>query len=118
MSYLYVNDNGVTVGVEANRCVAKYPDGMVKYVPIESLEGIVIMGQSQLTTRCTEECLKRGINISYFSKGGRYFGRLQSTGHVKAERQRQQCSLYDTEFSVELAKRMISAKSKCSVKKI
>jgi len=49
MSYLYVNDNGVTVGV------AKYPDGMVKYVPIESLEGIVIMGQSQLTTRCTEE---------------------------------------------------------------
>ena len=112
MSYLYVNDNGVTVGVEANRCVAKYPDGMVKYVPIESLEGIVIMGQSQLTTRCTEECLKRGINISYFSKGGRYFGRLQSTGHVKAERQRQQCSLYDTEFSVELAKRMISAKLK------
>ena len=85
MSYLYVNDNGVTVGVEANRCVAKYPDGMVKYVPIESLEGIVIMGQSQLTTRCTEECLKRGINISYFSKGGRYF---------------------------ELAKRMISAKLK------
>ena len=67
MSYLYVNDNGVTVGVEANRCVAKYPDGMVKYVPIESLEGIVIMGQSQLTTRCTEECLKREINISYFS---------------------------------------------------
>lgn len=112
MSYLYVNDNGVTVGVEANRCVAKYPDGMVKYVPIESLEGIVIMGQSQLTTRCTEECLKRGINISYFSKGGRYFGRLQSTGHVKAERQRQQCALYDTEFSVELAKRMISAKLK------
>lgn len=55
MSYLYVNDNGVTVGVEANRCVAKYPDGMVKYVPTESLEGIVIMGQSQLTTRCTEE---------------------------------------------------------------
>ena len=92
--------------------MAKYPDGMVKYVPIESLEGIVIMGQSQLTTRCTEECLKRGINISYFSKGGRYFGRLQSTGHVKAERQRQQCALYDTEFSVELAKRMISAKLK------
>ena len=87
-------------------------NGMVKYVPIESLEGIVIMGQSQLTTRCTEECLKRGINISYFSKGGRYFGRLQSTGHVKAERQRQQCALYDTEFSVELAKRMISAKLK------
>lgn len=121
MSYLYVNDNGVTVGVEANRCVAKYPDGMVKYVPIESLEGIVIMGQSQLTTRCTEECLKRGINISYFSKGGRYFGRLQSTGHVKAERQRQQCSLYDTEFSVELAKKNDFGKikkSKCSVKKI
>ena len=50
--------------------MAKYPDGMVKYVPIESLEGIVIMGQSQLTTRCTEECLKRGIPVVYFQKVG------------------------------------------------
>lgn len=50
MSYLYVNEDGVTVGIEANRCVARYKDGMIKYIPIETVEGIVIMGKSQLTT--------------------------------------------------------------------
>lgn len=112
MSYLYVNEDGVTVGIEANRCVARYKDGMIKYIPIETVEGIVIMGKPQLTTNCMEECLKRGINVSFFSKGGRYFGRLHSTGHVKAQHQRQQCYLYDSDFAVELAKLVISAKLK------
>lgn len=73
MSYLYVNEDGVTVGIEANRCVARYKDGMIKYIPIETVEGIVIMGKSQLTTNCMEECLKRGINVSFFSKGWTIF---------------------------------------------
>ena len=88
MSYLYVNEDGVVVSIEGNRCIAKYKDGMIKYMPIEALEGIVIMGRSQLTTYCMEQCLERGINVSFFSKGGRYFGRLHSTGHVKTDRQR------------------------------
>lgn len=110
MCYLYVNENGVNVSVEGNQCIAKYPDGMKKFVPIESLESIIIMGHSQITTHCMEECIKRGINISYFSKSGRYFGKVQSTGHVKAHRQRMQCALYDTEFAVELARRIITSK--------
>lgn len=112
MSYLYVNDDGVVISIEDNRCIAKYKDGMIKYLPIESLEGIVIMGRSQMTTYCMEQCLERGINVAFFSKGGRYFGRLHSTGHVKAERQRKQSALYDTEFAVELSKKIISTKLK------
>ena len=65
-------------------------------LPIESLDGITIMGQSHMTTQCAEECMQRGIPVSYFSKGGKYFGRLISTGHVNVERQRKQCALYDT----------------------
>lgn len=63
-----------------------------------------------MTTQCIQECLKRGIPVSFMSKGGRYFGRLHSTGHINTERQRMQCALYDTDFSVELAKRIMSAK--------
>ena len=78
MSLLYVNENGATIGVEANKCVVQYRDGMKKMIPIESLEGITIMGQSHLTTKCAEECMCRGISVAYFSKGGKYFGRLMS----------------------------------------
>lgn len=79
-------------------------------IPIESLEGITLLGQSQVTTQCMEECMRRGIPLAYFSKGGTYFGRLQSTGHVNTKRQRKQSSLYDTEFALELGKRILSAK--------
>lgn len=43
-----------------------------------------------MTTQCAEECMSRGIPVSYFSKGGKYFGRLISTGHVNVSRQRKE----------------------------
>lgn len=112
MSLLYVNDSGATIGIEGNCCTVKQKDGSKRMLPIESLDGITIMGQSQMTTQCAEECMQRGIPVSYFSKGGKYFGRLISTGHVNVERQRKQCALYDTGFAVELAMKILSAKSK------
>lgn len=110
MSLLYINENGAVVACESNRVVVKYKNGMLKSVPIETLEGITILGAVQITTQCMEECLKRGISVSYFSKGGRYFGRAMSTGHIKAELQRKQAVLYDTEFAVEFSKKIIQAK--------
>lgn len=112
MSLLYVNENNATIGIDSNRCVIKYSDGMRKMVPIETLESITIMGHAQLTTQCVQECLQRGIPVAYFSKGGKYFGRLQSTGHINVERQRMQCQLYEDDFSLKLAKNVISGKLK------
>lgn len=112
MSLLYVNENNAQIGIEANRCCVKYSDGMKKMIPLEALESITIMGRAQMTTQCVQECLKRGIPVSYYSKGGSYFGRLQSTGHVNAKRQRLQCALYQSDFAVELSKRIIRAKLK------
>lgn len=44
MGLLYVNENGAQIGYEANKCVVNYKDGLKKLIPIESLEGITIMG--------------------------------------------------------------------------
>lgn len=110
MSYLYVNENGAVIGIEGSRCYVNYKNGLKQTIPIETLDGITILGQVQMTTQCTKECMSRGITVSYFSKGGHYFGRLVSTGHVNAARQRKQSILYDTDFSLQLAKRILSAK--------
>lgn len=112
MSLLFVNENNAVIGIEENRCVVKYSDGMRKMVPIETLESITIMGRAQMTTQCVQECLKHGIPVAYFSKGGTYFGRLQSTGHVNAERQRKQCVLYEAQFAADLARNIVRAKLK------
>lgn len=61
MGFLYVNENGATIGVEANQCTVNYKDGMKRLIPIESLDGITIMGRSQMTTQCAEECMSRGV---------------------------------------------------------
>lgn len=112
MSLLYINENGASVGIEGNQFVVKYRDGMRKLVPSETLEGIIVLCKAQLTTQCMTECLAKGIQVSFFSKGGVYFGRMMSTGHVKAELQRKQSALYDTSFALELSKEIINAKLK------
>lgn len=70
MSLLFVNENNAYIGIEANRFFVKYSDGMKKMIPAETLESITIMGHAQMTTQCVQECLKRGIPVFYYSKGG------------------------------------------------
>ena len=90
----------------------QYDESCCKKIPIETLDSVSIFSKAQMTTQCTEECLKRGIPVAYYSKLGRYFGRLESTGHIKVERQRMQAKLYDSEFAVELGKQILEAKIK------
>lgn len=90
MSILYVNEDSALIGLRENRCYVTYKDGMIQQIPIENLDSITVMGHAQVTSACMVECLKRGVPIAFFSKGGVYFGRVVSTGHTKAERQRMQ----------------------------
>ena len=112
MSFLYVTENGPSISVKANYIEIKLSENCTKKVPIETLESISIFGKANMTTPCMIECLKRGIPVSYYSKYGSYFGRLESTGHISAERQRKQAQLYNTDFSLQLGKRILSAKLK------
>ena len=110
MSILYINDYGVVVGMSDGRCKATLQEQCIASIPLEQLEGIAILGQAQLTTALTEYCLLNGIVVSYFSRGGTYFGKLESAAHVNVPRQRLQCRLYDTEFALELSRSLIVAK--------
>ena len=82
MSILYINDYGIVVGMSDGRCKATLQEQCIASIPLEQLEGIVILGQAQLTTALTEYCLLNGIAVSYFSRGGTYFGKLESAAHV------------------------------------
>ena len=72
MSYLYVCEQGATIGITENRFQVKYKDGMVKSIPAETLEVIEVFGKIQITTQCMTECLKRGVNILFYSTQGAY----------------------------------------------
>ncbi|GFI49950.1 CRISPR-associated endonuclease Cas1 [Lachnospiraceae bacterium] len=111
MSYLYVAEQGATIGITDNRFQVKYKDGMLKSIPAETLEVIEIFGKVQITTQCLEECLKRGVNIIFYSTYGAYYGRLISTAHVNVQRQRIQAEIWkDDQFKLIFSKRIIDAK--------
>lgn len=111
MSYLYVCEQGATIGITENRFQVKYKDGMVKSIPAETLEVIEVFGKVQITTQCMTECLKRGVNILFYSTKGAYFGRLISTNHVNGQRQRIQAKVTeDEQFRLNFSKRIINAK--------
>ena len=111
MSYLYVCEQGATIGINENRFQVKYKDGMLKSVPAETLEVIEVFGKVQVTTQCMTECLKRGVNILFYSTNGAYFGRLISTSHVNVQRQRKQADIWKNEsFKLAFSQKIIDAK--------
>lgn len=65
MSYLYVCEQGASIGVAENRFQVKYKDGMLRSIPAETLEVIEVFGNVQVTTQCLAECLKRGVISSF-----------------------------------------------------
>lgn len=111
MSILYVTEQGANISLDGGYFIAKNKSGLVRKIPRETLESIAIFSNAQMTTQCTEECLKRGISVSYFSRSGSYFGRLASTGHNNITRLKKQIQMSEKpEFSLELSKRIVTAK--------
>ena len=72
MSYLYVCEHGAVIGIEGNRFQVRYKNDLVKSIAAETLEMIEVFGKAQLTTQCIEECLKRGVNVTFYSINGAY----------------------------------------------
>lgn len=89
----------------------KYKDGLTRSIPVETLEVIEVFGNVQITTQCLIECLKRGVNVLFYSTNGAYYGRLISTSHVNVQRQRKQADIgKNEEFKLAFSKRIINAK--------
>ena len=110
MSYLYVSEQGASIGITANRFQVKYKDGLTRSIPIETLEVIEVFGNVQITTQCLTECLKRGVNVLFYSMNGAYYVRLISTSHVNVQRQRKQADIgKNEEFKLAFSKRIINA---------
>lgn len=111
MVQFYVTDNRAHIGIKDGRVEVHHTDGLLRSVPLESVEGITIIGNAQITTGCVSECLKKGIPIQYYSTKGFYFGKTSSTQHVSTKRQRLQIKLTENEeFSLEIAKIILEAK--------
>ncbi len=65
-----------------------------------------------LSTPCIKELLKRGISVTWLSKNGSYYGRLESTNQTSITKQRLQFEKSSNEkFKLDISKRFIIGKT-------
>lgn len=111
MSFLYVTEPDCKIYFKDNQIVMEGQKGLFTKLPIEVLEGIILIGNANLTSSCQRELLKRGLPVTYLAANGQYYGRLESTRHVNIERQRCQFRLGEDEsFCLEFARKIIESK--------
>lgn len=112
MSNVYGYEQGAVLKYKENRLIINYSENDFKSIPIENIDNIVIFGAIQVSTKCVQQMLTRGVNLTILSKNGSYFGKLESTGHVNINRQRLQFRKSDDKnFSLNISKRFIKGKA-------
>lgn len=111
MSYIYINEQGSHVEADGGRCVIVLPDGMKRMIPIETIEYVSLFGNINISVPAMQMFMKNKIPVTLYSRSGSYFGRIMPNENCNIIRQRKQFKLSgETEFSLELSKRIIRAK--------
>lgn len=110
MTILYVYEHGTTINWKSN-CLEIRTSGNERSVPIEKVTCITLFGNIQLTTQTITALLIRGIPVTWLSKDGKFFGRLDSTSNINIFRQKKQFRCSDNlDFRLELSKLIVNAK--------
>jgi len=111
LSFLYVTDNGGSIGIEGGKIKICHADGEFNCLPKECVQGISIFGKTQLTFQCLQYCMENDIPVGYFTQAGRYIGSVGGTYKTKTGRLRNQVHLSENEeFSLGLARSILHAK--------
>ncbi|MDR2527373.1 MAG: CRISPR-associated endonuclease Cas1 [Rickettsiales bacterium] len=117
MSILYLTETASVAKLEKDSIIVCLKDQVLSRCPLETLESVVLIGVTHLSTQLTTELLKRDIPVLYLSHYGKFFGRLEPTTHINIERQREQFRMADDKnFCIGLTKTFIIGKVKnCAV---
>lgn len=111
MSLLYITDADAIVSIKDRQVIVEKKDGLKTILPLEKLEGIVLLGNAHMSKGCSIQMLERGIPVTYISGNGSFYGRLESTKHINIERQRCQFRCGDDElFRIEMGKKFVDGK--------
>ena len=70
LNTLYIRDHRAQVRQRRKSLIVSSPT-VTKRIPIEGVDGVVLMGNAQITTQALESCVRRGIRIAALSMGGK-----------------------------------------------
>ncbi len=111
LNTLYVTTQGAYLSREREEVVVQAEGATLLRVPIHTLEGIACFGQVSCSPWLIELCGKRGVDISFLSLYGRFWGRVvgPASGNVLLRRE-QYRQADDLCKSAEIARAIVAAK--------
>ncbi len=70
LSTLYVRDHRARVGLQQRALVVSVGQAKTR-VPLEAIDGVVLLGSGQVTTEALGACVKRGVRVASMQRDGR-----------------------------------------------
>ena len=69
LSTVYVHNHRARIHHRRGSLVVSSPDGMHR-IPVEAIDGLVILGGAQVTTQALDACARRGISVAALKRSG------------------------------------------------
>lgn len=111
MAYLYLTEQGATLGKSGERLIVTKDDQTLLDVPVSDLDGVLVFGHIQLTTPALQLCLGHGVELALFTRRGRLLGQLTSPFPKNIElRQAQYARAGDPAFALKVAQTLVAGK--------
>ncbi len=109
--YLVVNEGGARLACEGERLRVLREDRPVQEVRLQDLDGILALGTLGITAQAARRLLRRGIDVTFLDRRGRYLGRLSGPGSRNAALRLEQVRrALDEPFRLALAARFVQGK--------
>lgn len=111
LNTLYVMTEGSYLARERETVVVRQEKKSVAQVPIHGLDGIVCFGRIGCSPHLMGLCAERNVAISFFSRTGRYWARVQGpvSGNVLLRREQYRRAA-EPDGSAEIARAVVTAK--------
>jgi CRISPR-associated protein Cas1 len=111
MTTLYVTEPGAQLSLRNKRLLINKTTELLKSLPIEKVENIVLIGSISVSGACMTELLEREVPLTWIAHNGKMYGRLEPTTGINIERQQSQFRRADDEaFCLAVAKKFVTAK--------
>lgn len=75
--FLHVVEPGAMVRLAGGRLRVTKKDSVLLEVPLIKLQGVVLYGAAQISSPCVRALLGQGVWLGFFTRSGRFQGRLQ-----------------------------------------
>ena len=108
--FAYITEEGAYIKKRGGNFVVGRNNETVMEIPEEVLESLTLIDAVQVSSRAMVELLRLGVPVTWLSRTGYFFGRLESTRHVNVFRQERQVLLKGSGFYLRMGRKVIAAK--------